>query len=82
MTSAIDMSSLIVSNKDVLGGTPVIRGTRIPLERLVHLVGNGNVTVSHIKEEYPQLSASKVYKIMAYLMSKGLYALEKEGKAK
>jgi uncharacterized protein (DUF433 family) len=48
------MPDIIQVNPKVLGGQPVIRGTRIPVSRLLALVGM-NYTLANIKEELPDL---------------------------
>lgn len=49
------MKRYIVSNPDILGGKPVISGTRIPVEQILFLLREG-FTVEAIQEEYPQLN--------------------------
>ena len=48
------MKQYIISNPDILGGKPVIAGTRIPIDQILTLLKNG-FTVEAISEEYPQL---------------------------
>lgn len=50
----IYMPKIIQTNKNVLGGMPVIRGTRIPIARVLALVGM-NYTLKDIQYEYPKL---------------------------
>ena len=45
----------IASNPKILGGKPVIRGTRIPVSLILNFVANGMV-FREILQEYPQLS--------------------------
>lgn len=49
------MPQLIQSNPKVLGGQPVIRGTRIPVARIMALVAM-NYKLAELKQEFPQLS--------------------------
>ncbi|OGE24459.1 hypothetical protein A2688_01035 [Candidatus Daviesbacteria bacterium RIFCSPHIGHO2_01_FULL_38_8] len=49
------MPEIIQVNPKVLGGMPVIRGTRIPVARILALIGL-NYKLSDLKKEYPQLS--------------------------
>ena len=49
------MDERVVSNPAILGGTPVFRGTRIPLEHIVGLLRKG-VSESEIEEDYPSLT--------------------------
>lgn len=46
----------IVSNPDVLGGEPVFRGTRIPLQHVAALIRKG-VALNEIAEDFPALSS-------------------------
>ncbi len=50
-----DMKKYIVSNPNILGGKPVIMGTRIPVDQILFLLKEG-FTVEAINEEYPQLN--------------------------
>ena len=49
------MPKIIEKNPKVLGGLPVIRGTRVPLSRIAALLGM-EYNITDIKKEYPQLS--------------------------
>ncbi|MBI2028904.1 DUF433 domain-containing protein [Candidatus Gottesmanbacteria bacterium] len=49
------MPDIIQTNPNVLGGMPVIKGTRIPIARIMALIGM-NYTLKKIKYEYPKLS--------------------------
>lgn len=49
------MPNIIEVNEKVLGGKPVIKGTRIPVARILALIGM-NYTLTDIKKEFPQLS--------------------------
>jgi uncharacterized protein (DUF433 family) len=60
-------------NQQVLGGTPVIKGTRIPIERLSSLVKQG-YDLKAFKEEFPQVESQKIQNIISYLMQTGLNA--------
>lgn len=45
------MNEYISSDKSILGGTPVIKGTRIPIERVLFLFKEG-YTIEEIQKEY------------------------------
>jgi len=45
----------IITNPNILGGAPVVVGTRIPASRMVHLLGQG-YSIEQIQEVYPQLT--------------------------
>ena len=44
----------IISDPYILGGTPVIKGTRVPIGRIVFLLKDG-YTLETIHEEYPHI---------------------------
>lgn len=44
----------VESKKGVMNGKVVIKGTRIPVDRILYLVASG-YTWDRLKEEYPQL---------------------------
>ncbi len=57
------MSDLIESNPDILGGKPIIKGTRIPVALIYELIGL-NYTIEEIKAEYPHLDHDIILKIL------------------
>lgn len=48
------MGKYIISDPDILGGTPVIKGTRVPIGRILFLLKNG-YTLEAIHEDYPHI---------------------------
>lgn len=66
----------IVMDPDILGGTPVIVGTRIPIERVSSLVRQG-YTTSALEEEYPHVDPETIQYIIASLMEEGLHVFKK-----
>ncbi len=53
------MRKYISSDPQILGGTPVIKGTRIPVSRLLFLLKDG-YTVEAINQEYPQVDTKRI----------------------
>jgi len=53
------MKSYIVSDTKILGGTPVIRGTRIPVSRIIFLLKEG-YTIDAIHQDYPHVSVNVI----------------------
>ena len=53
------MKSYIVSDPKILGGTPVIRGTRIPASRIIFLLKEG-YTVDAIHEDFPHVPVNVI----------------------
>ena len=49
------MASVIVRDADILGGRPVFRGTRVPVEVLFENLEDG-LSIDEIIEAYPSLN--------------------------
>jgi len=49
-----NVANRIVMDRNVLGGKPIIRGTRISVEFILELLASG-MSVSDIIKEYPHL---------------------------
>nr|MDO8086354.1 DUF433 domain-containing protein [Candidatus Sigynarchaeum springense] len=58
-----DKYGIIECNPGILGGKPVIKGTRIPVRFIFDLIGQ-NFSVDEIIEEYPSLTREIVQKII------------------
>lgn len=71
-----NLKRYIIIDNQILGGTPVIAGTRIPVERIAALVRQG-YTTDTLKEEYPHVEATKIQYIISSLMKVGLDEFEK-----
>ncbi|OGK21703.1 hypothetical protein A3C23_00005 [Candidatus Roizmanbacteria bacterium RIFCSPHIGHO2_02_FULL_37_13b] len=65
----------VVRDPDVLGGLPVIKGTRIPASLVFDLIKDG-YHFHTIQNEYPSLTKSKLSAFFA-LMSKSFNVTEK-----
>ncbi len=50
---------MIISNPEIMGGTPVFRGTRVPVYAIAGLV-RGGTPVEEILEGYPSLTEEKI----------------------
>ena len=57
------MSDIIESNPEILGGKPIIKGTRIPIALLYELIGL-DYTIEEIRKEYPQLTLEVILKVL------------------
>jgi len=55
----------IVCNPNILGGKPIIRGTRISVQFLLELLGAG-MSISEILEEYPHLEREDILAAIRY----------------
>lgn len=62
------MPEIIQTNPKILGGQPVIRGTRIPISRVLALIGM-DYTLTKIKRELPdlkKLTKKDIVNILSY----------------
>lgn len=68
------MKKYIISDPDILGGKPVIIGTRIPVARIIHLLKEG-FTIDNIAEQYPHMNKNilngAIDEIIEYLDRRG-----------
>ena len=69
----------IEQNPDILGGKPVIRGTRIPVDAILRLLGDGE-TVEGVLEAWPRLTEADIRAAQAfaadYLSGDAVFAAE------
>lgn len=57
--------SYITSDPGILGGKPVISGTRIAVTSIVDLAASG-MTIDEIRAEYPTLTKKAIQAALAY----------------
>ena len=62
------MFDRIVSNPAILGGKPIVRGTRISVELILEWIASG-ATRDDILRKHPHLSAADVEQALAYAAS-------------
>ena len=55
----------ITANKEILGGKPVIKGTRISVEFILGLLASG-VTENEILQDYPHLTKDDIHACLEY----------------
>lgn len=55
----------IVSNPEILGGKPVIAGTRISVELILDRIASG-MSVKDILKDYPHLAANQIQAAIVY----------------
>jgi uncharacterized protein (DUF433 family) len=65
---SVIMFDRIVSNPAILGGKPIVRGTRISVELILEWVASG-ASRDDILRKHPQLSAADVEQSLAYAAS-------------
>jgi uncharacterized protein (DUF433 family) len=59
MPMAIPTSTLISSTPDVLGGTPVFRGTRVPVQTLIEYLEGGQ-TIDDFLDGFPTVTREQI----------------------
>ncbi|OIN88882.1 antitoxin [Candidatus Beckwithbacteria bacterium CG22_combo_CG10-13_8_21_14_all_01_47_9] len=62
----IPISGPVVSSPDILSGTPVIKGSRIPAALVLELMRRG-YSLQLIRTEYPSLSTRKLNDFLALI---------------
>ncbi len=55
----------IISDPEILGGKPVIKGTRIPVYQILKLLAAG-YTINRVVEDYPDITADDVKAAIDY----------------
>lgn len=63
----MEISPGVVSDPDILGGKPVLRGRGIPVMQLVDQLGGG-MSLRDIQDDY-QLSDEEIRALLAYIES-------------
>jgi len=59
-------STVIVRDPEILGGTPVFAGTRVPIQTLLDYVAAGD-TVSEFLDQFPSVQPEQVTELLASL---------------
>lgn len=57
------MSSIINTNPNILGGTPVFTGTRVPVESLFDALKHGR-TIDYFLEQFPSVKREQVEQLL------------------
>ena len=57
------MSDVVTTNPNVLGGTPVFAGTRVPVETLFDYLKRGR-TVEYFLEQFPSVQREQVEQLL------------------
>jgi uncharacterized protein (DUF433 family) len=55
----------ITANREVLGGKPIVKGTRISVEFILELLASG-VTEGEILQDYPHLTREDIHACLEY----------------
>jgi uncharacterized protein (DUF433 family) len=57
------MAHVVVSNPNILGGTPVFAGTRVPVESLFDYLKRGR-TIDYFLEQFPTVHREQVESLL------------------
>ena len=57
------MVQIIECNPEILGGKPVIKGTKIPIDLIFELIG-AEVPIEEILDDYPSLSREIIERLI------------------
>jgi uncharacterized protein (DUF433 family) len=63
-----DTSPLITADPEILGGKPVIAGTRISVQLILEKMGDG-WNIQDLLEDYPHLTREQIIAAIAYAAS-------------
>lgn len=61
----VDWRKYIHSDPDILGGKPIVKGTRLSVDFILNLFANG-WTFKEVFENYPRLSREALQSVFAY----------------
>jgi len=67
----MNISELITVDPDILGGTPVFKGTRVPVKTLFEYLGDG-LSLDYFVETFPSVTRKQV----AAILELGLHQIE------
>ena len=62
----LEARNMVVSDPEILSGTPVVRGTRIPVHEVGDLMDSGT-PISEIKELYPRMTEDRFMLAQIYV---------------
>jgi uncharacterized protein (DUF433 family) len=56
-------TKIVISSPDILGGTPVFRGTRVPVQTLMDYIENGQ-TIDEFLKGFPTVKKSQIIEFL------------------
>lgn len=72
----VGLPAEVHSNPDILGGMPVVRGTRVPAETIVAYLRDG-YSKRDIFEDYPYLPFDAVEAVQSWAAQQGIHLTPK-----
>lgn len=61
--------NMVTSTKDIFGGKPIIKGTRISIDLIGDYINAGK-SIADIKRDYPDLSDNQIKTALDYIIQK------------
>jgi len=58
-------TSIIVKDSEILGGTPVFRGTRVPVQNLIDYLATGE-TIDTFLDDFPTVKREQVIQFLEF----------------
>lgn len=55
----------IISDPEILGGKPIVEGTRLSVEHILGLLSNG-MSPAEIIKSYPELNETDIYEVFRF----------------
>ena len=68
----MNQQPIISSSKDIMGGTPVFVGTRVPVETLFDYI-EGEETIDTFLEDFPSVSKTQVIEFLEQLKNNAVH---------
>ncbi len=65
------MFDIIQTDPEVMGGTPVFKGTRVPIQTLFDYI-EGEETIDEFLEDFPTVTKDQIIKLLEYLKTQAL----------
>ncbi len=60
-----DLLKRIVVDPEIMAGKPIVRGTRIPVDLIIRLLGQGT-TMENILKDYPHMTREDIQAALLY----------------
>lgn len=67
------MLSVIQNNLEIMGGTPVFKGTRVPVQTFFDYI-EGDETIEAFLDDFPTVKKEQVIQLLEYLKKQALNA--------
>lgn len=65
------MSNVMQIDKEIMGGAPVFRGTRVPVQNLFDYI-EGDETIEEFLDDFPSVTKEQVILLLEYLKTQAI----------